>query len=272
MSKREVDDTMKMNLEQIKTHWEEAGRQIALDLEVSPTSRDPFLGQLEEDGILSSIQGSQHVLEIGCGDGLHTVKYAKCADRVSGLDVAETLVELAAKRMSRHGITNVDLSVGSVLDMVKLYGAKSFDCVISQRCLINLPEWSHQKEAMVQVRQVLKRGGLFILTEGFQDGLAHLNKMRHKLGLDEIKEVTYNRSLIRKDFERFARSNFDIVAVHDYGLYLFLSRVFHPLAVSPKSPKHHSKLNEAAMQIARATQSPSFRRYSYNLCYVLRKK
>jgi hypothetical protein len=58
----------------------------------------------------------------------------------------------------------------------------------------------------------------------------------------------------------------------DYGFYLLLSRVLHPLSVLPESPKHDSRVNEAAMQISRNIEIPAMQKYSYNLFYVLRKK
>ena len=119
---------------------------------------------------------------------------------------------------------------------------------------------------------VLNRGGLFLLTEGFQTELDNLNEIRQGVSLDKISVVDYNENLIRKDFEGFVRNYFEIVEIYDYGTYLFLSRVFHPLAVLPEQPKHDSKLNKAAMEISRIIEIPELERYSFNLFYILRKK
>ena len=261
-----------MTLDDIKRYWEDAGKAFPMDGKISPTSRDPFLGELEEENIASAVKGCRQALEVGCGDGMHTARYAECVEWLSGVDVADTLVRLARKRMSAKGITNVDVSVGSVLDVEKSYGSERFDCVISQRCLINLPDWKFQKEAILRIRNVLKPQGLFVLTEGFKDELANLNVFRKKLGLDEIREVSYNRSLVRTEFEKFVHPRFEIVKVHDYGTYLFLSRVLHPLVVLPDAPKHDARLNEVAMAVSRVLQLPPLRECSYNLCYVLMKK
>ena len=125
---------------------------------------------------------------------------------------------------------------------------------------------------MVEVMRVLKKGGLFLLSEGFQDGLGRINSLRCKLGLDGIKVVGYNRNMKQAEFERWGSRYFNMIEVRDYGTYFFLSRVFHPLAVSPARPKHNSKLNEAAGKVARHVSIPNLREYSYNLFYALKKK
>ena len=261
-----------MKLEDIKKHWEEAGKQFSTGGKVTPTSRDPYLGLLERENILNHLEKHHTALEIGCGDGSHTVHYAKRVKRLSGIDVAESLISIARRRAATESIQNVDFIVGSVLDIKKIYHAQQFNCVISQRCLINLPEWQHQQDAILQVHGLLQKGGLFLLTEGFQGELDNLNTIRQKFGLPEIKVVSYNRNLIRKDFEAFISQYFDIIETRHYGAYLFLTRVFHPLAVLPNEPKHDSKLNEIAMEISRTIQMPDLEKYSYNLFYVLKKK
>jgi hypothetical protein len=130
--------------------------------------------------------------------------------------------------------------------------------------IINLPAWQYQRTAILQVRDVLHKNGLFILTEGFQEELDNLNRVRFALCLREIKVVKYNKNLIRRDFEKFVKRYFTVVEVRHYGLYLFLSRVFHPLAVHPDEPKHDSRLNEAAMRIHEKLQLQEIGKYSYN--------
>lgn len=211
-------------------------------------------------------------LEIGCGEGSHSVHYAKKVKRLSGIDIAESLIVLAKRRAVSESIQNVDFIVGSVLDMARIYPLQQFDCIISQRCLINLPDWPYQQDAILQSHRLLKNEGLLLLTEGFEEELENLNTLRRKSGLPQIEAVNYNKNLIRKDFEAFVNRYFDIIEVRDYGLYLFLSRIYHPLAVFPDEPKHDSRLNEVAMAVSRIIQISDLKRYSYNLFYVLRKK
>lgn len=261
-----------MDIERIKEYWERAGQRVASSGCVTPTSRDPYLARLEKDNIISCLDKRFIACEIGCGDASHTVEYAKYVNRLTGIDVAESLVNCAHKKTSSVPVSNLDFVNSSVLDIEKVFGTGTLDCVISQRCLISLPTWNYQMEALTGIHSVLRKGGLLLLSEGFQERLDNLNVVRQKVGLNEIKVVSYNRNFVEKDFQAFISRYFHVVGIRDYGMYLFLSRVFHPLAVLPSEPKHNSKLNSAALDISRVAQDAALSQYSYNLFYVLKKK
>ena len=260
-----------MELEEIRKYWEQAGERLSMTDAVTPTSRDPYLGNLEQQNIAAFLVRDQDVLEIGCGDGQHTVRYAKQVKSVVGLDVAASLIRLAEKRTQKEQIENARFKCGSVLELRGL-GNETFDCVVSQRCLINLPTWDYQRKAIEQVYSVLKPGGLFLMTEGFEDELQELNRARRAVGLVEVRVVDYNRNFRHAEFDGFVATLFDVEAVKDYGFYLFCSRVFHPLAVLPEQPRHDSRLNEVAGLLASGDFGVSMKQYSYNLMYVLRKR
>lgn len=261
-----------MKLEAIRKHWEEEGKRFPTKGKITPTSRDPYLALLEREKIIRHLKSSYSALELGCGDAFHTVHYAKHVRKITGIDIAESLISIARKRATSQSMRNIDFVVGSALDIKKIFQTRQFDCIISQRCLINLPEWKHQRDVILQVHDLLKRDGLFVLTEGFQKEVCNLNEIRRRLGLPEIKVVDYNKNMVREDFERFARKHFDVVEVLHHGTYLFLSRIYHPLVVLPNKPKHDSRLNRIAMQIDRSVQIAELEKYSYNLFYALRRK
>ena len=87
--------TERMTLGEIREHWEEAGRGFAGDEAITPTTRDPYLGALERENVLAHLPEGASVLEVGCGDGAHTVSYARKASRMTALDLAESLIDLA---------------------------------------------------------------------------------------------------------------------------------------------------------------------------------
>jgi SAM-dependent methyltransferase len=263
---------MAMDLVSIREHWRKVGEQLSAAEKVTGTTRDPILGSLEEDCLARYLQPSNTVLEIGCGDAAHTVRYARQVRRIFGLDVADTLIAHARQRVERARIENVEFVVGSVLDLERIFGAGDIDCVLSQRCLINLPTWEHQQDALLKIHAVLPKGGVFLMTEGFQEEFDNLNHVREKVGLSPMKVVSYNRNLRHEEFDSFIAPHFEVEAVHGYGLYLLLSRVFHPLAMLPAEPRHDSPLNEAAGLLERSVSLPECRRFSYNLLYVLRRR
>jgi SAM-dependent methyltransferase len=261
-----------MDLESIREHWCKVGEELSGQGKVTGTTRDPILGSLEEERLAEYLRVDDTVLEIGCGDAVHTVRYARRVKRILGLDVADTLIAAARQRAKAAQIDNAEFVVGSVLDLERIFTGGDIDCVLSQRCLINLPTWEHQKDALLKIHRVLRRGGVFLMTEGFQEELDNLNHVRLAVGLSAINVVSYNRNLQHGEFDSFIAAYFDVETVQDYGLYLLLSRVFHPLAVLPAEARHDSRLNEVAGVLERAVDLPACRRYSYNLLYVLRRR
>lgn len=261
-----------MNLSKIKNHWNKTGENFPFNSKVTPTSRDPYLGELERNFILTKLKKNYKCLEVGCGDAFHTIHYSKKVKELNAIDVSENLINIATKRVKKNKINNTNLSVCSALEIGKKFKGNNFDCIISQRCLINLSTWKHQKNAIIQIYELLKKDGILIITEGFQENLNNLNTVRKQLKLKEIKVVEYNKNFILKEFLKFTNEYFDIIDTNYYGSYLFLSRIFHPLMVFPKQPIHSSKLNEISMLIQKKIDNLEMNRYSYNIAYVLRKK
>ena len=260
-----------MDLNEIREHWEQSGRTFSMDENVTPTTRDPYLGQLERDNFLLFLDENHSCLEIGCGDASHSMHYARRTKSLFGVDVASSLVELAAQRAQDESVTNAEFAVGSVLDIETIAAGRNFDCVISQRCFINLPSWEHQRDAIQHVYNVLPKGGMLLLTEGFQENLEALNLARGEMGLPSIRVVDYNRNFLLEEFEPFIKERFEVVDVRYYGAYIFFSRVYHPLVVAPESPRHDDKMNEVAMELQKKMSVSEMDRYSYGIFYALRK-
>lgn len=261
-----------MDLNKIKDFWNIAGKKFPFNSNITPTSRDPFLGELERDFIISKLNKNFVCLEVGCGDAFHSVHYAKKVKQLTGIDISESLINIADKRLKMKNINNVNLHTGSVLEIEKMFKGQKFDCAISQRCLINLSLWKYQKNAILQIHKLLNKNGILILTEGFQENLDNLNYVRKKLKLKKINVVGYNKNFTLIEFLKFINKYFDVIETYYYGSYLFLSRIFHPLMVYPKEPKHNSKLNKTAMMIQKRLNNSEFNKFSYNIAFVLRKK
>jgi SAM-dependent methyltransferase len=258
------------SIEEIRAHWEKAGQKQGEDVKTTPTSRDPYLADLETKFIIQHLRPNYKVLEIGCGDGGHTRKYSKYVNKILGIDISKSLIKKAQKRLSHT--ENTELACSSVLDLKSRFENGWLDCVISQRCLINLPTWDYQKKALQIVHGLLKKGGIFILTEGFEEGLERLNLLRSRNGLDAIKVVSYNKFFKRDKFEEFVQKFFSTEDFRDYGFYLLLSRLIYPLVIFPEKPKHDSRFNAIAKNISTQLGEIKLEEYSYNLFYCLKKK
>ncbi len=261
-----------MDISQIQEYWEEIGKRSIVSDVTSATTHDYYLGLLEGKNISEFLKSDDVVLDIGCGDARHTLQYSMQVARLFAVDTSPSFVQIAQQRVASHGVKNMVVSLGSSLDLSGKFAPSSFDCVISQRCLINLPFWEYQRSAILEILKVLKGGGLLLLTEGFQEGMEHINEARLSVGLPKIIVAPHNRLLKLEEFSSFIKQHFDVVAARDYGAYFYLSHIFHPLVVWPDSPKHESHLNEVAMRVAQSIPILAMAKYSYNLFYALRKR
>jgi SAM-dependent methyltransferase len=151
--------------------------------------------------------------------------------------------------------------------------SEPFDIAISIRCLINLPSWDLQSRALKEIADVIRPGGLYMCSEGWQDGWDELNLARERTGLSPMEVVSYNKLIRRSDFEAEAGKYFEIINYHSLGLYLFLSRVFQPNFVKPETPSHTHDINRVAMELQNSMKAAHyFPDCDYAGVYILKRK
>lgn len=264
---------LKKSREDIFNYWNEMS---AIDIDAQglrPTARDPYLQEAIEAIIERHLEPKMKVLDIGCGDGVSTVRFAQKSQKIVGTDFIDRYVKKAQAYARQKSVKNAVFRQGNVLDLKKIsdeFG--SFDAAITIRCLINLPTWEDQSIALREIAQVLKPGGLYIFSEGWKEGMEGLSRRRQKLGLEPIQAVEYNKMICRSDMEDELEKYFDVVKYQGLGLYMFLSRVLQPLYRSPKPPQHDHHLNRIAGEIQLSMEEDAFSDCDYAGVYILHKK
>lgn len=128
---------------------------------------------------IANLQPGEIVLDLGSGGGIDCFIAAKKVGpggHVIGVDMTDSMLELAHKNKAKLGLTNVEFRQGEIEDLP--VESSSIDVIISN-CVINL---SPDKDAVFrEAFRVLKPGGRFtvsdIVTEGrFPDQLrANIN-------------------------------------------------------------------------------------------------
>jgi SAM-dependent methyltransferase len=232
-------------IDSIKTFWEDRARnrEFGEDIVTHPDFNQRLL---EVEVLEQYLPRGQSILDIGCGNGFSTAIFAKYAAHVVGIDYSPAMIE-RAKHQFGH-LSNVDFELKDVANLE--FSPKSFDVVISQRCLINLPTWEAQQKAISDIASVLRTGGYFFLQEGTQQGRERLNQVREMLGLKRMPDVPYNLDFDEEQLWPFVHRYFGIVEVRRFGIYDLVSRVVHPLLVSPLEPKYNAEINRIARQVS----------------------
>jgi ubiquinone/menaquinone biosynthesis C-methylase UbiE len=112
-----------------------------------------YLPQLVD---FSSCKG-QRLLEVGCGIGTDLVRFAQGGARVTGVDLAETAIDLARKNFALNGVAADELRVanGEALP----YADASFDVVYGHGVI---QYTSNAPQLIREFHRVLKPGGTAI--------------------------------------------------------------------------------------------------------------
>ena len=250
-------------------YWQRKGADMGTD--PGATIRDQHYRNLETDAILRMIESDDTVLDIGCGNGLTTMRYASQAKRVVGIDYAPNMISAAEERAASGNASLSAKVTFQVEDARRLpFEDERFSKVIMQRCLINIPNPAQQIDAAREAGRVLQAGGLFLLAEVTQDGHDRVNTFREMFGLDKLKVHWHNTYLDETSFRDAIAGVFEVIDVVRFGMYGFLSKVVHPLLVQPDEPAFDAPFNELAARIAR--KIPDFQACSHQVLFVLRKK
>lgn len=256
----------------IKEFWQEQAKEHKeSDLATAP---DTYYRDLEINRIESYLKDKTHILDIGCGNGYSTIKFAKKYKQAKflGVDYSEGMVKYADQSLfkNKNFKNRVKFTVGNVLSLSKCSAIKNkFDFIISERCLINLKNWDEQKTALLNMKKVLKKNGKIILCENTQEGLARLNELRNKQGLFSIKVRRHNYYMPEKKLLSFAKKHFKVEEVNNIGsLYYIISRVVYAklFDLDNKEPEYLHPINKIASQL------PSIGNYSPNFIFVLKNK
>ncbi len=233
-----------MEIKEIKKFWEDRAASVqARDI---VTLRDLNQRQLEIEMICRYLQPGDTALEVGCGNGYSTIAISRAVSTVIALDYSEGMIRRASQDIDH--LENIHLMVGDVLHLP--FSAPYFDAAIVERCLINLPSWELQQDAIHRLASVIKPGGRLLLVEGSQDGLDRLNLLRERFNLTPITPIANNLNFKEDLLLAAVQNHFEVVAVHRFGIYDFLTRIFHPLLVLPEEPDYRSPINQVAAKLA----------------------
>jgi SAM-dependent methyltransferase len=105
------------------------------------------------------ITKGMEVLDLGCGDGTTAIPAAKLGANVTGVDIAENLVEAGKKRAQNEGLNNCKFHQGDATDLQPLKD-ESFDRVVTVFGAMFAPKPDVVAKEMVRVT---RKGGRIVM-------------------------------------------------------------------------------------------------------------
>lgn len=231
----------------IRRFWDERARQFGADGRA--TLRETHLREVEVRTMMTKIGQERpgRVMDVGCGNGWSTKQYARAFPDVEFVGVDFSAVMISHARADAP--YNCHFFEGDVLDAGTL-GEGSFDLVITQRCVQNLPSWELQRRAIANLLSKRSRGGAVMMMECSKDGVEQLNGLRRFFGLAEIEGIEpWHNAFIR---DRRMVEEFGAIIEYFSSTYMFLTKVVH------------KKLSYAARYL------PPLGRFGYDRLYVIR--
>jgi ubiquinone/menaquinone biosynthesis C-methylase UbiE len=108
--------------------------------------------------IAEDIQGSKNLLEIATGTGIIAIKLSSQVPRITAIDIAPQMLEVARKKCAAKQIDNIAFKFGDACALE--FGDKTFDTIIAS----NVVHLLHEPEmAFREMKRVLKDHGKIIV-------------------------------------------------------------------------------------------------------------
>ena len=141
------------------------------DVAALPVVAEGFELQLE----LLDIKPGSHVLDVGCGIGLHALAMAKLAaptGKVVGTDISTVMIDIAKSRTATSEFSLEFLTADAASQP---FPDQSFDCIRTERVLMYVPD---TQQVIKEFKRLLKPGGRLVIFDFDWDGIliAHKDK------------------------------------------------------------------------------------------------
>jgi ubiquinone/menaquinone biosynthesis C-methylase UbiE len=120
---------------------------------------DPDNVQLQSLLKACNLRGSR-ALEVGCGNGIFTLKLADYAKQIVAIDIDPGIIEAARQKAKERIVNNIEFMAMDAQNLRLL--SDSFDVVL---CLWAINTVKHKGKALREAKRVMKRGGWFLLMD-----------------------------------------------------------------------------------------------------------
>jgi ubiquinone/menaquinone biosynthesis C-methylase UbiE len=148
--------------QQVAAHWDRRAAHFDEDFGHSIKTAAERAAWDRILGLVAPAGHALDALDVGCGTGFLSLELAARGHRVTGVDLAPTMLELARGKAAAQGLA-VRFETADAENLP--YPAGSFDLVISRHVLWTLP---NPEAAIADWLRVLRPGGRLAIVDGAQ--------------------------------------------------------------------------------------------------------
>lgn len=161
---------IKLPLEEVQSYWDErikaaAGEWEGVLWQGLPTWND-YVDKIQMHHLgryMNQIKTTDTVLDVGCGIGRFTFRFAKLCKEVYGIDSSKEAILICKRNSEDSRISNAKFQV---MDVRKLtFNSETFDWVFSITCLQHITNKMDLTASVEQILRVAKTGGKIVLIE-----------------------------------------------------------------------------------------------------------
>ncbi|MGH7409917.1 MAG: class I SAM-dependent methyltransferase [Candidatus Methylomirabilis sp.] len=150
-------------------------------------------------------------LDLGCGEGRHTLLFARAGFSIVGLDYLPTPLKMVAARARQARLAGrITLLIGDVL--LPPIKPDTFDLLVDYGCFhhVKKADWPHYLDAVLAL---LKAGGYFHLSV-FSTKFKHYPGERRTRNW-HVHRNHYDRFFVKRDFARIFGGRCEILAIEE---------------------------------------------------------
>ena len=168
-------------------------------------------------GELLSVQPGDHVLDIGCGTGMLTLRAALKGAQVTGIDINPEMIDIARKRITELKVSNRVKLVEMGVAELDTFEQSSFTIIMSGLCFSELSD-DEVNFALQQIERILDKEGVeYIVVPEY--GLSHFLDKANKLFLGAIAVTEDGKVVIAAGTSNII----SIAHIHKLPVFLFVN-------------------------------------------------
>lgn len=183
------------------------------------------------------------VLDLGCGPGNLLAQVAKLNPRTEfiGLDLSDSMLNIANIKMKQQNISNIELRVADMTQLSE-FGNGSIDVIISSMAIHHLPDLTALDTTFAEIARILRADGAVYLND--------FGRLKDKKSVDyfvsraaEGEEPILIQDYVQSLHAAFSKSEFEeVVARHLGGRAQVYSTIVSPLVIVVKGGTQHFPL------------------------------